>query len=144
MIIWKYGFISCIVKQQCFIFDKNTVMEVVTEIENLKFKLKERMYMHYLRQTVRNQLRNLEENSWFKIKTDSFKSNILKTFYQKCIQYVDIRSSQFKHINCFKWIPFKNVVNWLNVQNSFQYISKFNDKMELFQDEKKKWNFLMR
>ena len=113
--------------------DKNTIMEVASDIENLLTKLKERMNMQYLPITVRNELNSLEENGFPII--NAFKLNVTK-FYKKCIEYLKLRTSQFEQVECLQWVNLRNEINWHNVEKSFEYISKFGNKTHLLDDEK--------
>ncbi|XP_055524117.1 uncharacterized protein LOC129717880 isoform X1 [Wyeomyia smithii] len=102
--------------------DKSTITEVVSEIDDLIFKLRERVSNQFLPLNVRNKLKHLEENGWQK--SELFKTSVLK-FYQKCIDYLDARVVQFEHVDFLKWVNFRDTLDWQSIQTSFEYISKF-------------------
>ena len=44
-------------------------------------------------------------------------------------------------INCCKWISIKNDLHWQTVEKSFEYVSKFGDKVGLLDTDKEEREF---
>ncbi|KAJ8926625.1 hypothetical protein NQ314_020989 [Rhamnusium bicolor] len=108
--------------------NKSTVVQVSAEFDKLILKLRGRADATFVPLIIRNDLRKLTEEG--DINKEWFMCHV-NMFYQNCIDYIVPRISDFSTLNCFQWTELNTVVEWTDVQTTFEFISnKISNKIE--------------
>lgn len=126
--------------------DKITILEVATEINNLKAKLKERENNTFLPIILKNDLRTSEENG--DINRQWFESHV-KMFYKNAYDYLNKWSVHFLPFENLEWAMLNKEVCWEEIQDGLssliasEYLNNdsFNEN-ELFDEVGYLKNFL--
>lgn len=49
---------------------------------------------------------------------------VVDTFYEDCVNYLDLWKTNFEAVRCFDWILLKQKLEWISIQNSAEIINK--------------------